>query len=85
MVGFNSLFMLLNDLNLCLVLAERFLDVAQDQLLLPHKTVLLLMLNSRIRNRLGPDYLTCRKLDMMSIGTGKMIVLLFSAEIPLRV
>ena len=85
MVGLNSLFMLLNDLNLCLVLAERFLDVAQDQLLMAHKTVLLLMLNRMIRNRLSPDYLTCRKLDMMSIGTGKMIVLLFSAEIPLRV
>ena len=85
MVGLNSWLMLSNDLNLCFVLAERFLDVAQDQLLMAHKTALLLMLNRRIRNRLSPDYLTWRKLDMMSIGTGKMIVLLFSAEIPLRV
>ena len=29
--------------------------------------------------------ITWRKLDMMSMGTGKTIVLLFSAEIPLRV
>ena len=28
---------------------------------------------------------TCMKLDMMSMGTGKIIVLLFSAEIPFRV
>ena len=28
---------------------------------------------------------TCIKLDMISMGTGKIMVLLFSAEIPLRV